>query len=60
MDSVQKHLRDFADEQRAMADIAIQAFTAIRTGTIGFRGATGTLLAHTLGELRSLADRTLP
>lgn len=41
-------------------DMAIHAYTAIRTGTVGVTGSTGTLLLHTLEKLRSLADRTLP
>src|ERR1700733_4876689 len=45
---------------RRLIDIAMQSFTAIKTGNIGISGATGTLLAHTLEELRSLTDRTLP
>ena len=54
------HLDSFAEEHRRLVDIASQAYSAIRTGTIGLSGATGALLAHTLTELRSLAERTLP
>jgi hypothetical protein len=50
----------FAAEHRRLIDIAIQSVTAIKTGNIGIGGATGTLLAHALEELRSLTDRTLP
>lgn len=46
-----------AEEQRKLADVAIQSFSAIKTGTIGLSGATGALLVHALGELRALADR---
>jgi hypothetical protein len=56
----QQHLDYFAAEHQRLVDIAIQSFTAIKTGNIGISGATGTLLAHTLEELRSLTDRTLP
>ena len=34
---------------------ALQAFSAVRSGSIGFSGATGTVLMHTLLELRDLA-----
>jgi hypothetical protein len=49
----------FLDEHRRLVDIASHACAAIRTGNVGLLGATGTLLVHTLAELRSLADRTL-
>jgi hypothetical protein len=57
---LQQRLVVFAAEHRRLSDIADQSLTAIRTGNIGISGATGTLLAHALGELRSLTDRTLP
>jgi hypothetical protein len=59
-ETLQQRLGVFADEHRRLIDIAMQSFTAIKTGNIGISGATGTLLAHTLEELRSLTDRTLP
>ena len=59
-ETLQQRLVVFADEQRRLIDIADQSFSAIKTGNIGITGATGTLLAHTLDELRSLTDRTLP
>jgi hypothetical protein len=59
-ETLQQRLVVFAAEQRRLIDIAIQSLTAIKTGNIGISGATGTLLAHALEELRSLADRTLP
>src|ERR1700687_1788076 len=59
-ETLNKRLDQFAEEQRRLVDIAIQSYTAIKTGTIGLTGSTGTLLMHALGELRSLADRTLP
>ena len=43
-----------------MVDIAIQAFTAMKTGNVGLTGATGSLLTHTLTELRYLTERSLP
>jgi hypothetical protein len=56
----QQHMDDFAAEHRRLLDIAVHSFTAIKTGNMGTSGATGALLDHTLGELRSLPDRTLP
>jgi hypothetical protein len=59
-ETLQQRLVAFAAEHRRLIDIAIKSFTAIKTGNIGISGATGTLLAHSLEELRSLTDRTLP
>jgi hypothetical protein len=59
-ETLHKRLDHFAEEQRRLVDIAIQSFSAIKTGNIGLTGATGALLIHTLGELRSLSDRILP
>jgi len=52
-------LTAFSDEHRRLIDIATQAYSAIRTGNVGPIGATGTLLTHTLNELRSLGERSL-
>ena len=57
--AMQDRLQVFAGEQRRLLDIAIQAYTAIKTGNIGVTGATGALLLHALFELRSLTTRTL-
>ena len=56
------HLRlnSFTEEHRRLVDIAIQSFFAIKGGDAGFSGATASLLVHTLGELRSLVERTVP
>lgn len=59
-ETLQQRLVVFAAEHRRLIDIAVQSLTAIKTGNIGMSGATGTLLAHALEELRSLTDRTLP
>ena len=53
-------LKHFSDEQQRLVDIAIQSFFAMKSGNVGLTGATSTLLIHTLGELRALAERTLP
>ncbi len=58
--TLQQRLVIFADEQRRLIGIAIQAYSAIKTGNVGLTGATGTLLVFALEELRSLAERTLP
>jgi hypothetical protein len=59
-ETFQQRLTVYAGEQRRLIDIAIQSLAAIRTGNIGISGATGTLLAHALDELRSLPSRSLP
>ncbi len=59
-ETLQQRLALFAEEQHRLVDIAIQSLTAIKTGNIGVGGATGTLLAHALEEIRALNERTLP
>jgi hypothetical protein len=59
-ETLQQRLVVFAGEHQRLIEIAKQSLTAIKTGNIGIGGATGTLLAHALGELDSLTDRTLP
>src|SRR6202789_1467076 len=59
-ETMQQRLVVFAAEHRRLIDIATQSLAAIKTGNIGIGGATGTLLAHALEELRSLTDRALP
>jgi hypothetical protein len=59
-ETLQQRLIVFSAEHRRLIDIAIQSLAAVKTGNIGLGGATGTLLAHALEELRSLPDRTLP
>jgi len=59
-ETLQQRLHYYALEHRRLVDIALQSYAVIKTGRIGATGATGTLLFHTLEELRSLADRTLP
>jgi len=54
-EALQSRLESIADDQRRLIDTALQAFSAVRTGSIGFSGATGTVLMHTLLELRDLA-----
>jgi hypothetical protein len=59
-ETLQLRLVAFAGEHARLVDIAFKSLNAVKTGNIGIGGPTGTLLAHTLEELRSLADRTLP
>jgi hypothetical protein len=59
-ETLHQRLTSFVDEHLRLVEIAVQAFTAIQTGNIGSTGATGTLLAHVLDDLQSLAIRTLP
>jgi hypothetical protein len=56
----QQRLVVYAAEHERLIDISIQSLTALKTGNIGISGATGTLLAHALEELRSLTNRMLP
>ena len=48
------------DEQRALVDIAMKSFDALKVGNIGLRGATGALLEASLQKLRALIDESLP
>lgn len=56
----QQRLVDYAADQRRLVALALQSFTAIKTGNIGPGGATGDLLTLTLKELNKLADRLQP
>ena len=59
-DNAHARLRTYAVEHRRLVDIALESFSAIRTGNVGTTGATSTLLLHTLGELRTLTEQSLP
>ena len=56
----QQRLADYTTDHRRLVAIAVQSFTAIKTGNIGIGGATGTLLEHALKELDALTDRLQP
>lgn len=47
----------FSDDSRRLVEIAIQSFSAIKSGTIGVTGATAALHMNTLNQLRSLMQR---
>jgi hypothetical protein len=49
-----------AEEQRRLIEMAIQAYSAIKTGNVGMTGATGTVLGNALLELRAIVERTMP
>jgi hypothetical protein len=60
VEALHSHLNAYSEEQRRLVDIAIHSYDAIKTGSVGLTGATGTLLMHTLTEMHALADRALP
>lgn len=53
-------LNSFAIEHEQLADVAMKALAAIKTGTVGLSGATGSLLEHALAELRYVTQKALP
>ena len=59
-ETLQQRLHFYSLDHQRLVEIALQSYAAIRTGHLGVKGATGTLLVHTLEDLRSLAERTLP
>lgn len=58
-DEKQERLSVLREEHRRLVEIAIQAFTAMKTGSLGMAGATSALLMHALTELQSLSDQAL-
>jgi hypothetical protein len=59
-ETLQQRMAFFAAEQRRLIDIAMKSVNAIKTGSVGIAGATGTLLTQTLEQLLALTDQTLP
>jgi hypothetical protein len=59
-ETLRQRLVVFAEEHQRLVDIAIRSLAAIKTGNVGISGATGTLLAHALEELRALNERAIP
>ena len=59
-ENLHTRLNAFGEEHQRLVDVAMQAVSAIRTGNVGLNGATGSLLDHTLTELRYLTRRVLP
>lgn len=58
--SQQVRLDTFESEHDRWVNIALRAFTAIKTGNVGVSGSTGTLLFHALTELERLTRLALP
>jgi hypothetical protein len=58
-DERHQRLSVLREEHGRLVEIAIQAFTAMKTGSVGMTGATGALLMHALTELQSLSDQPL-
>jgi hypothetical protein len=59
-ETLQERLVIFAAEHRRLMEIIIRSYTAICSGSIGMKGATGRLLVLALDDLRSLTERALP
>ncbi len=57
---VDASLDHFVKQQWRLLKTVIQAYAAIRAGTIGPNGATGNLLLRSLEEMRVLAERASP
>jgi signal transduction histidine kinase len=53
------HLGFLAHEMRNLLSTSILTFDALRKGTVGVLGSTGTLHARSLRRMRALIDRTL-
>jgi hypothetical protein len=60
VENLNERLAVYAAEQQRLVDIAVKSFTAIKTGSIGIDGSTGTLLTQTLEKLHTLTERSLP
>ncbi len=55
-----ERLNYFANEQRRLISIALESFSAIRSGRVGLTGATAALLIQALGDLDQLSNHVLP
>jgi hypothetical protein len=58
--SANKRAGTLADHQLRLIDLAIQTFAAIKTGSIGLTGATGTVHSKALVELREITTKSRP
>lgn len=56
-DARQERVSVLRKEHRRLAEIAIQAFTAMKSGGLGLTGSTATLLMHALTELKLLSEQ---
>ncbi|MDQ5849863.1 MAG: hypothetical protein M3544_12975 [Pseudomonadota bacterium] len=59
-EDLHERMGSLAEEQRRLIEVAIQAFSAIRTGNVGMGGATSAVLGNALHGLHALVDHTLP
>ena len=59
-ETLQQRLHYYALEHRRLVDIALQAYAVIKSGQVGVTWSDRHIAVHTLEELRSLTDRTLP
>jgi hypothetical protein len=50
----------FGDNQRRLITLAIETFSALKSGRLGVSGAVGTVLVNLMYELRDEVDRALP
>lgn len=58
-DERHERLSILREEHQRLVEIAIQAFTAMKSGNLGLGGSTGALLMHALTELQALSDRPI-
>lgn len=56
-DEKHERLSVLRQEHRRLVEIAIQAFTAMKAGSLGLAGPTGMLLMHALTELQLLSEQ---
>ena len=59
-ESLHARLEHLCEQHARLVDVAINAYAAVQSGRVAPVGATGTLLAHTLAELRYLVAQSLP
>ncbi len=57
---IHNRLGRLADEQRKLLDTALAALDALKRGSVGLSGATGTVLEDSLIRLRAINDQALP
>ena len=53
-----ERLSGLRQEHRRLVDIAVQAFTAMKAGSLGLTGPTAALLMHALTELQLLSEQS--
>lgn len=58
-DERHERLSVMRQEHRRLVEIAVQAFTAMKAGSLGLTGPTAALLMHALTELQSLSEQSV-